>query len=354
MKKFIYLLAGLTLTASFTSCEDSKEPKYKAPTTFTINAPALQNQVLVTSGDQDDKSTFNLFCSQPDYGFSAVCEYGVQVSLTKDFIDATDVQDANYVALSNVSASQSAMSFLKYDLAVAMTELLGLETIEEAEAYDGPDMMPVYFRGTCRVPGISGSEIVSSNVVCYDKVEFHYAIPTAGIIFICGDITNPVTGETQSFKEPSEGFATLYKENFTLVEPVIACKLYAGTYILKECSGGADNVDNCATFRFFTELNGWSDASVQVASNPADFYNEPITNLFVDGLYTGTAVYGQGNWAIYTDSPDPAERAYTFVVGLQDKDHPKVWFKKGTWDVEVVLDASNNNEPKFVEPAEAE
>lgn len=353
MKKFIYtLVAGLVLTAAFSSCEDSKEPKYKAPTKFTLNAPSLQDQLLVTSDDQDDKSSFNLFCSQPDYGFSAVCEYGVQVSLTKDFIDATDVQDANYVALSNQSASQSAMVFRKYDLAVAMTELLGIETIEEGEAYDGPSVMPVYFRATCRIPGISGSEIVSSNVVSYDKVEFHYAIPTAGVIFITGHVTNPVTGESQEFKEPSSGFADLFKENFTLVEPVIACKLYAGTYILKECSGGADNVDNCAQFRFFTELNGWSDASVQVASNTADFYVEPITDSFVDGLYTGTAVYGQGNWGIYAASTDPADRTYTLVVGLQDKDHPKVWFKQGTWDVEIQLDANNMNEPKFVEPAE--
>lgn len=353
MKKFIYLLAGLALAAGFTSCEDSKEPQYKNPTTFTLNTPALQDQMLETSGDQEDKATFNLFCSQPDYGFSAVCEYGVQVSLTDKFIDATDEQEANYLALSNQSASQSAMSFRTYDLAVAMTKLLGLETIEEAEAYDGPDEMPVYFRATCRIPGVKGSDIVSDNVVSYNKVKFHYAIPTAGIIFIVGHVTNTVTGEVNEFQEPSSGFSTWYKENFALVEPEIGCKLYAGTYALKECTGGIDNVDNCAQFRFFTELNGWSDTKVQIASNPGDFYVEPITDAFVDGLFTApTVVYGQGNWGIYTEATDIADREYTFVVSLQDKDHPKLWIKKGRWDVEVVLDANNNNEPSFVEPAE--
>jgi len=353
MKKFIYLLAGLALTAGFTSCEDSKEPQYKNPTSFTLNAPALQNQMLETTGDQEDKATFNLFCSQPDYGFSAVCEYGVQVSLTDKFVDGADAQQANYIALTNQNASQSAMSFRTYDLAVAMTKLLGLNTIEDAEAYTGPDEMPVYFRATCRIPGVEGSEIVSDNVVAYNKVKFHYAIPTAGIIFIVGHVTNIENDIENNFSEPSEGFSAWYKENFALVEPEIGCKLYAGTYRLKECSGGADNVDNCAQFRFFTELNGWADKNVQIASNPADFYVEPITDLFVDGLFTApTVTYGQGNWGIYTDATDAAEREYTFVVGLQDKANPKLWIKKGRWDVEVVLDANNNNEPSFVAPAE--
>lgn len=351
MKKFIYLLAGLALAAGVTSCEDSKEPQYQAPTTFKLNTPALQDELLMTTGDMDDKSTFNLFCSQPDYGFSAVCEYGVQVSLTENFVDATEAQEANYVTLTNQSVSQSAMTFRTYDLAVAMTELLGITTPEEGEAYDGPDEMPVYFRATCRIPGVTGSEIVSQNVVHFSKVRFFYAIPTAGIIYIVGHVFNPVNGASNNFKEPSSGFTDFYKD-FQLVEPEIGSKLYAGTYYLKECSGGADNVDNNAQFRFFTELNGWADKAVQVASNSADFYVEPITDLFVDGLFSTSAVYGQGNWGIYTEATDIADRTYTFVVGLQDKDHPKLWIKKGTWDVQVVLDANNNNEPSFVAPAE--
>ncbi|MDO4319033.1 MAG: SusE domain-containing protein [Bacteroidales bacterium] len=351
MKKFIYLLAGLALAAGITSCEDSKEPQYQNPTTFKLNTPALQDELLMTTGDMDDKSTFNLFCSQPDYGFSAVCEYGVQVSLTENFVDATEAQEANYVSLTNQSASQSAMTFRTYDLAVAMTELLGITSAEEGAAYDGPDVMPVFFRATCRIPGVKGSEIVSQNVVKYSNVRFFYAIPTAGVIYIVGHVFNPENEASNNFQEPSEGFKEFY-EDFKLVEPVIGCKLYAGTFYLKECSGGAENPDNCAQFRFFTELKGWADKSVQVASNPNDFYVEPITDSFVDGLFKGNAVYGQGNWGIYTTETEAAERTYTFVVSLQDKEKPKLWLKKGTWDVEVVLDSNNMNEPSFVAPAE--
>lgn len=349
MKKFIYLLAGLALSIGFTSCEDAKEPQYHTPdqASFKINTPAFQNTYLATTGDMEDKTTFNLFCSQPDYGFSAVCEYGVQVSLTDKFIDATEAQEANYLTLANQNASQSAMTFRTYDLAVAMTELLGIHNPEDDAAYDGPRVLPVYFRATCRIPGVQGSEVVSENVVALNSVQYSYAIPTAGVIFIVGHLTNIENGAVNEFQEPSSGFAEFYND-FKLVEPEIGCKLYAGSYRLKVCSGGDLNPDNCAQFRFFTELKGWADKSVQVASNPADFYVENITGSFVDGLYSGNATYGQGNWGIYTESTDDADREYTFVVGLQDKANPKVWFKKGVWNVEVVLDANNNNEPQFV------
>lgn len=356
MKKFIYLLAGLALSAGFTACEDDKEPSYHNPDpqSFTLNTPAFQNQLLETTGDQDDKTTFNLFCSQPDYGFSAVCEYGVQVSLTDQFVDGTDAQEPNYYTLSNQNPSQAAMAFRTYDLAVAMTELLGIHNLDEFNAYDGPDVMPLYFRATCRIPGVKGSEVVSNNVVRIDQVTFSYAIPTAGIIYITGHVTNAANGTEQSFEEPSEANKAKM-DNFQLVEPVIACKLYAGTYIMKKCSGGIDNVDNCAQFRFFTELKGWSDVSVQLGSHEGDFYVENITDGFTDGLFTGSGVMGaQGNWGIYSEAEKPEDRTYTLVVGLQDKANPKVWFKQGRWDVEVVLDANNNNEPKFVEPASAE
>lgn len=344
------------MAAAVSSCEDAKEPKYKDPTTFTINVPALQAETLVTTGDQDDKSTFNLFCSQPDYGFSAVCEYGAQVSLTDQFIDADEEQGiaSTYRTLSNVNSSQSAMSFRTYDLAVAMTELLGITSKEDFDAYTeagNPMVMPLYFRATCRIPGVKGSEITSSNIVKYDAVTYSFAIPTAGVIYVVGHVIDPATGIENGFKEPSEAYSDFYKD-FQLVEPVIGCKLYAGTYILKQCSGGADDVNNNAQWRFFTEFNGWGDVNVQIASAVPDFYVMPIGDEFVDGLYTGKAVYGQGNWGVYTEAEDPADRTYTFVVGLQDKSNPKVWYKKGAWDVEVELDAQNNNAPKFVAPAE--
>lgn len=352
MKKFIYLLAGVTLSAAFTSCEDAKEPQYHTPdaASFTINTPALQDQFLATTNDMDNKETFDLFTSQPDYGFSAVCEYGVQMSLSSTFTDATDTQDANYITLSNQSASQSAMSFRTYDLAVAMTKLLGITDDDSYQAYvdgGGAMVMPVYFRATCRIPGVTGSEIVSSNVTSYNKVQFSYAIPKAGFIYICGHVTDPVSGTIQAFQEPSSGNAE-YFNDFKLVEPVIGCKLYAGYYILRAAAGPADNTDNNSQWRFFTELNGWGDTKVQIASNTPDFYVEPITDLFVDGLYQGSAVYGQGNWGYWAEEETPM----TFVVSLQDKDHPKVWYKVGQWDVNVVLDQNNMNAPEFVEHAE--
>lgn len=101
MKKFIYLLTGVAVASAMQSCVDTEKPVFQEPTSFTINAPALQNEYLATTADMDNKSTFTLYASQPDYGFAAQANYNVQVCLSSDFVDATDTQDANYVVITN-------------------------------------------------------------------------------------------------------------------------------------------------------------------------------------------------------------------------------------------------------------
>ena len=68
MKKFIYLLTGVAVASAMQSCVDTEKPVFQEPTSFTINAPALQNEYLATTSDMDNKSTFTLYASQPDYG----------------------------------------------------------------------------------------------------------------------------------------------------------------------------------------------------------------------------------------------------------------------------------------------
>lgn len=345
MKKFIYLLTGVAMAASLSSCVDTEKPVFQKPTTFTINTPALQNEYLGTTNDMDSKATFNLYCSQPDYGFAAQAIYGAQVSLSPNFVDATETQEANYRELTNQDLNNAAMSFKTYDLAVAMTQLLGFESVEDYDAYladGGATVMPVYFRAVCEIGGVKDSRIVSSNVVSYNKVQFSFAIPVAGVIYLCGD--------PNGFKEPSAQNAEFY-QNWQLVEPEIGSKLYAGTFLFpatEDVHSGASGPDYTTQCRFFTELSGWADGSKMVGSNEADFYVDPITDLFVDGQYVTTAVYGKGNWGIYLEEATDI----TCVVSLQDKNKPKVWFRFGKWDVQVGVDAGGMNEPVFAAAAE--
>lgn len=81
MKKFKYLIALAVAFVGFTSCEDDKEPVYHEPTEFILNIPALANQLYAL----ENGMTVELTCSQPDYGYSAITNYGIDISLTEEF-----------------------------------------------------------------------------------------------------------------------------------------------------------------------------------------------------------------------------------------------------------------------------
>lgn len=347
MKKFIYLLTGVAMAASMASCVDTEKPVFHEATSFTINAPALQDQYLATTDNLDDKSTFMLYASQPDYGFAAKCNYGVQVSMSEKFVDATDNQEANYITLTNQDLNSGAMRFRTYDLAVAMTKLLGITSPEEFQNYKdngGKMVLPVYFRGVCEIPGVKGSYIVSNNVVSYKNVQFCYAVSVAGKIFIVGNVSD--------WMKPDAANAEYYG-NYCLVEPEIGSKMYAGTFLMPNTASVADStkigtVDYTTQWRFFTELKGWADKSVQVASAEGDFFIKNVTGDFNGtvadgGMYTGPGVYGQGNWGVLLKE----DTEMTIVVSLQVKTKPKVWFKYGKWNVSLGLGTDGMNEPVF-------
>ncbi len=342
MNKLIYLLAGTLIATAFTACENEKEPVYHNPTSLKINTPALQNQYLATSADIENRSTFVLETSQPDYGYSAIATCGAQMCLSADFKEATDNEEANYVTLTNQDPNNAVMSLRTYDLAVGICKLLGIQSEEDWAAYQGSKEIPVYFRATCEIPGVEGSFIVSDNAVTYNKVQVLYAVPTAGYIYIVGT----VTGE----KTPDSAQKSYY-DNFRLTEPVIGSKVYAGSFLFPACDPSKDptKVDDQSWFRFYTELNGWDDKNAQFGSNEANFFNLGIGDDFVDGLYTGKAVWGgQGNWTIWF-----AEDTWmTLVCSLEQDKSPVVWFKYGKYDVTLETNTDGLLTPVFNEPGE--
>lgn len=160
MKKLMMASAlGLMLTISFTSCEQNEDPKYKDPTTFTVNTPALQQQVLQTNGDLTSNETFNLFCSQPDYGFAAQCNYSALVSLdpTVPYSDE-DIAARKSIALENTNPNSAAMSLKLFNLALAANQMAGIadeDAYAKSEFAKGP--VKLYFRAVCEIPGIEAA-----------------------------------------------------------------------------------------------------------------------------------------------------------------------------------------------------
>lgn len=359
MKKFIYMMAGVLCAAAVSSCADTAKPVLQTPdpSTFIVNRPPLQNEYLATTGDMEDVSTFNLTCSQPDYGFALQAIYGAQVSMDPEFVEevvddeGNVVVPANYYSIDNQDANNASMSLRTYDLAVAMTSLLGLTNEDDFADYVANggkvDGFTVYFRATCQVAGVPSSYVVSSNTVSYNNVALSYAVRKAGVVYYCGDVVG-----SGSFTTPSKANQEFY-DNYKLVEPEIGCKIYAATIELPKTDDahpglGAGDVNYNTQFRFFTELTGnWDDLSIQVGSNVANFYVEPIGDKFSAGTedgseYKGDGVWGQGNWGIFLEENTPV----TLVLNLVDKDKPTVAFKFGTWNVEIVQE-NGVNTPVF-------
>lgn len=320
------------MVLGFSSCKQEDNPQYHAPTTFTINEPALKNQVFRTSNEMTDPATFNIFCSQPDYGYSAICNYSALVSLNPD------APLEEWVELPNSTPTSAAMSIKTFELGVALNKLLNVKDEEDFNDRKlGDQTFKCYFKGICQIPSIEGSKIISSNIVSYDKVMIRYAEKLPAWIFICGDVENIDTEVSNGFTAPSAGNFDLYKANFALYEPtdMIGEKLYVGVFNLTPKADATDpatadpgNPDQCAQFRFFTELLGWSpDASL--GSNEADFYCLPITDKWAAG-YSGDIVKnGLGNWGVFVTEKQPV----TIVV---DQINNKIFVKEGAHEVTFV------------------
>lgn len=339
MKKTSIILAMAVMALGFSSCKQEDEPKYHDPNpaTFIINTPALQNQSFLTANDQMDASTIKLYCSQPDYGYSAVCNYSALVSLNPD----APIEE--WIELKNVNATSAEMSIKTYDLGAAVNQLLNITSQEQFDADNiGANRYKCYFKAVCQIPGIESSKVISANYASYNKVAIQYCVLKPGWIYITGDLINEETGASQNFAEPAPSKQEEFLANWALYEPedLIGEKLYVGHFTLapgEKAQEGSTNIDDQPGFRFFTELNGWSDKSVQVGSHLDDFYKYPVTdpansNWSETGEFEATAanenfVYpGQGTWQWFTTEEIPM----TMVVDLVDL---KLYVKKGTYSV---------------------
>lgn len=266
----------------FASCEDDKEPVYTPASSdsFELLQPALQNQYYELTED----GTFDIDCkSMPNFGSGhpvGPTIYGAQVSLTPDFIDAVVDGDGNvvtpasYIAI-NASNTGSKMTFNDSNLAEAICQLQGLTKDDAGYVFTSTTV--VYLRGTCRVDGIAGSDVVSKNYVTLNKVMPYFAIPSPGFIYF--------VGAPEGWAGPSAANAEHY-EDWKMFEKddEIGSKVYYATF---DVNAGD------AIFRFYTALTGWDDDSYgsQEEDNPLEFA------LDAAGGYAGKIVKGKGSFS---------------------------------------------------------
>lgn len=249
-----------------TSCEQNTDPKLTIPEdhSFVLNQPAFADQYLqLTQGN-----SFEVTCTQPDYGYAAAATYGIEVSLTEDFADFRSIKPVN-PALAKIE-------ILDQDLALAMCELHGFT----ASNYQDLPAEKVYLRATCEIKGIEGTECVS-NVITLNNVKFYLAIMEPGQIYL--------VGSPNKWPAPDpESEATLSK--WQLNETGIGTGIFYNTFKLP----AGENM-----FRFYRELTGWDGGASlgsQAEDNPIDIQGD-----FLDGIYDGPAVNGKGSWKFKLD-----------------------------------------------------
>lgn len=157
LKSIILAFAGL---AMFTSCQ-TDEPsnilaEYQKPTSFVLNKPQFSNGVY----DLLNAGTVNFTFSQPNYGYSAVCDYTVEVSKDETFEVKSAISTVYHKCNIDVDANEFAM---------AVCSAYGWVSQKEIDAYlseSETGIAPVYVRIVSKISNelIKESEIVSNSV----------------------------------------------------------------------------------------------------------------------------------------------------------------------------------------------
>ena len=296
MKKISIMMAMAAVALGFASCSEDRDPVYKAPTSFVLNIPSMENQYI----DLANGNTLELVCSQPDYGYSAVADYSAEMSLTEDFADVYE--------LIPIDNHQSRMMFKQGDVALGMCSLLGIENEDDiaSKLPEGWQYEKVYFRAICQLNGVEGSRIVS-NTVAYNYIKAYLAVQMPGYIYLVGD---------------PNGWNINAGPEWRLYETVIGSKIYSGVF---EVGAGSQY------FRFYTEIGNWGDDGQlpSIGANPVDGDSNEV--VWEDGSFTQKAVPGKGSW--FTPA-DWEGGEITMVVDLSSSDNWTVTFTQGA--VEVV------------------
>ena len=293
MKNFKLFIALAAAAMTFSACEDDKTPVYTEPTEFVLNTPALATQYYELAAG----GTVELTCSQPDYGYSAVTNYTIDVALEQNFI-ADSEGNANYVTIK--AGTSAAMSISADNIAEAICTLKGI-TDYASYPTEGLEALPLYIRAHAELSnvetsGIYSNTIVLQHVVCYNPFQ---------------------QGGRQIYLIGAPQGWNINSDECTLNETGVGTNIYEGAF---DISAGSQY------FRFYTTLGDWgSDGELpSIGANAAD--GECTEVDVTDTATTVKAVAGKGSW--YTPSTW-AGGFITFTVNLNDMSNITVTMQAG-------------------------
>lgn len=281
INKISLYLAVFALMLGFASCSDDDTPAYHDPTApLELNTPPFAGQTYVLQ--PDGIMTFTVK-EQPDYGFLASVNYGLQMSLDKN----------NVIDLTPEVLTSQSINVKESLIAIGLCTLNGIETSDDWNANEAARLpQTVYVRATCQLPGVDKS-YVTSNWITLDKVQPYFAVKEPGFIYL--------VGTPNGWPTPDEGSAEKLAD-WRLFESktAIGSKIYTAVFDLPAAP----------VFRFYTELTGW-DGGNSMGSQEDD---NALTFTLTDGQYQGKLVKGKGSFSF----PDFPGGQMTIVVDLND------------------------------------
>ena len=258
------MLAMAAIALGFTSCSEDRDPVFHpAPEgSFKVYEPEMADLNIAL----EPGKVIELTCvAQPDYGFSAICEYSAEVSLTPEFTES--------YAIESLNPAQSKIQLDQQDVATAITTLQGYTKEEQESEYVNAGYQPLYIRAVCSFAGLEESRMVS-NIVSYKHVKSYFSVRVPGYIYL--------VGAPEGWVGPTADQAPHY-DPWRLFEDAdeIDSKIYHGTF---------DIAAGQAQFRFYTKLTGWDADSWGSQANDA-----PVDYEMVDGSFAGKLVAGKGS-----------------------------------------------------------
>lgn len=271
MKKIFSLLTlACALIATFTSCKEDTEPRIGVPSEFVLNTPPLASSTYILSST----SSIDLSWSQPDYGLGLVPTYTVEIA--KAHAEGESYGDTEWEPLDG-TYTQAAVSVPGEAFAMGVCKLFGYD---DPSNFDGSPR-PIAVRVKSDIANIisnPGMALIYSNPIVLKSVVPYFAVKLPAKLYVIGDVSGwDINNGAMYISEPDNG---------------IGSNIFSGTIEFT-----ADQAAN--GFRFYTALGSWGDNGMlpSIGANADDGDNAAVT-VNDSGVYSGSCVYGKGNWNI--------------------------------------------------------
>ncbi|MCM1029776.1 MAG: SusE domain-containing protein [Pseudoflavonifractor sp.] len=268
MKKFLSIISmACLMLVSFSSCKEDTEPRIGIPHEFVLNTPPMANQTYILSAT----SSIDLSWSQPDYGLGLVPTYTVEIAKPADAY-----YDSDFIALDG-NYTQAAVSVPGEAFAMGVCELFGYDDPSNFDASPRPIAVRVK-SDIANIVTNPGSAMIYSNPIVLKSVVPYFAVKLPAKLYVVGDVQGwDINNGSFVISEPENG---------------IGSKIYSGTIEMT-----AEQAAN--GFRLYQSLGSWGNdgeaPSLGAAANDGD--NQAVT-VNDAGNYTGSCVWGKGNWNI--------------------------------------------------------